>query len=215
LQVNAVAAVLERTVNGMGYELVDHEIAGGGLLRVYIDLPAAAYEQPVPEGALPPSVKVEDCEKVSHQLQHVLTVENVDYARLEVSSPGMDRPLKRASDYARFVGEPVVLRLRAPLSGRRNFTGVLVRDEADGRFALELADVKPTGARSAPAGRGSKSGKGAARAGVRPAARAKAPAVADAPVAADAAAQGTETVRRLSFTLDEVERARLVPRYKF
>jgi len=211
LQVNAVAAVIERAVNGMGYELADLEIAGGGVLRVYIDLPAAVWAQPVPEGALPPSVKVEDCEKVSHQLQHVLTVENIDYARLEVSSPGMDRPLRRAADYARFVGEPVTLRLRAPLSGRRNFTGVLVREDDEGRYALDLADAPA----AAPAGKGQRSGRGAARAGVRPAPRAKAPAAAGGSAPAGSAAPDAETVRRLSFTLDEVERARLVPRYKF
>lgn len=184
--VNAVADVVERTVNGLGYELVDLEIAGGGLLRVFIDLPSSAYAQPRAEGALPPSVKVEDCEKVSRQLSHVLTVENVDYARLEVSSPGMDRPLKRPADWTRFAGETVTLKLRSPLAGGRNFTGVL-HDEGEGRFALELIE--------APA---------APRPGAKPVRAAARP-----------AADGGQTVRRLSFVLDEVERGRLVPRYTF
>jgi ribosome maturation factor RimP len=161
---------------------------------------------------------MEDCEKVSHQLSHVLTVENVDYARLEVSSPGLDRPLKRAADYSRFEGEEVAIRLREPLSGRRNFTGVLVRDDAvvdadvaagangGQRWALELPDPN-----APPAGRpGAKGGKGGKVVGKK---HSPAKAVTEAQSAPDAA--GVETVRRLSFTLDEVERARLVPKVKF
>lgn len=208
-----VQAVIERTVSGLGYELVDVELAGRGLLRVYIDLPPSAYA-PDPSrapDALPPSVRMEDCEKVSHQLSHVLTVENIDYARLEVSSPGMDRPLRRASDYERFEGAEVAIRLREPLSGRRNFEGVLVRDDAPGqderpagapRWALELPDPDAAPPR--------KPGAKAPRAGAKAVPKKK-PAKA-APPAGEA---GAETVRRLSFTLDEVERARLVPRPKF
>jgi ribosome maturation factor RimP len=225
--VGPVQAVIERTVSGLGYELVDVELAGRGLLRVYIDLPASAYA-PDPArapDALPPSVRMEDCEKVSHQLSHVLTVENVDYARLEVSSPGLDRPLKRASDYERFEGAEVAIRLREPLAGRRNFEGVLVRDdgETDGetggktggeagagrsdgrggawRWALELPDPSAPPARK-PGAKG-------------PARGAKAPRKQPAKAASGADAAGVETVRRLSFTLDEVERARLVPKVKF
>lgn len=204
---NALADVVERSVNGLGYELVDLEIAGGGLLRVYIDLPAAAYEAPRAEGALPPSVRVEDCEKVSHQLTHVLTVENIDYARLEVSSPGMDRPLKRAADWQRFAGELVSLKLRAPLAGRRNFTGVLHAQDAEGRWGLDLVEVP------APPRPGTKPARGAARPAARPASKAKAKAATASPAAAPPG--GEDAVRRLSFTLDEVERARLVPRYTF
>ncbi len=222
--VGPVQSVIERTVSGLGYELVDVELAGRGLLRVFIDLPASAYapDPSRPVDALPPSVRMEDCEKVSHQLSHVLTVENVDYARLEVSSPGLDRPLKRPADWRRFEGAEVAIRLREPLSGRRNFEGVLVRDDAPGasagsasgisdvrvghdgggdRWALELPDPN-----AAPPRRpGAKAPRGGAKA------RAKSPAKA----AADAVAPGAVTVRRLSFTLDEVERARLVPRPKF
>ena len=84
--------LVEKTVTGLGYELVDMEQAARGLLRVFIDT--------LPEQARP--VTVEDCETVTHQLLHVLTVENVNYERLEVSSPGLDRPLKKLTDYARF-----------------------------------------------------------------------------------------------------------------
>lgn len=77
--------LIEKTVNGTGYDLVDFERADRGLFRVYIDfLPADAEKG---------NITVEDCEKVSHQLSHVLTVENMNYERLEVSSPGLDRPL--------------------------------------------------------------------------------------------------------------------------
>ncbi len=207
--VGPVQAVIERTVSGLGYELVDVELAGRGLLRVFIDLPASAYA-PDPArdaNALPPSVRMEDCEKVSHQLSHVLTVENIDYARLEVSSPGMDRPLKRASDYERFEGAEVAIRLREPLAGRRNFEGVLVRDEAPVGaaaqcWALELPDPNAAPARK-PGAKAPKRG-GSKAAQNKPAKGAPAE-----------GAPGAETVRRLSFTLDEVERARLVPRIKF
>lgn len=234
--VGPVQAVIERTVSGLGYDLVDVELAGRGLLRVFIDLPAEAYRSPDPAdpardpNALPPSVRMEDCEKVSHQLSHVLTVENIDYARLEVSSPGLDRPLKRAADYARFEGEEVAIRLREPLSGRRNFTGVLVRDDAvDGaqrangvqRWALELPDpnAPPAGRPGARGGKavgkvvGKGSKQGSARGAKAATKHSPAKAVTEAQPAPDAA--GVETVRRLSFTLDEVERARLVPKVKF
>jgi ribosome maturation factor RimP len=112
--------LIERTVVGMGYELVDFEQAAHGLLRVYIDFP--------PEDADKGSITVEDCEKVSHQLSHVLTVENANYERLEISSPGLDRPLKKLADYARFAGQEAVVKLRMPMPGaanRKSFQGVL------------------------------------------------------------------------------------------
>src|SRR5688572_27008829 len=99
---------VERTVTGLNYELVDLERSGGTLLRVTIDrLPGRAY--PTGESE---AVTVDDCEAVTRQLQHVLEVENVDYGRLEVSSPGLDRPLKREADYARFAGHPIELTLK-------------------------------------------------------------------------------------------------------
>ncbi len=116
-------ALIEKTVTGMGYELVDFEQAARGLLRVYIDT--------LPEEDRP--VTVEDCEKVTHQLLHVLTVENANYERLEVSSPGLDRPLKKVSDYARFAGCEAVVKLRMAMPGaanRKSFQGIL--HEPDG-----------------------------------------------------------------------------------
>lgn len=107
-----LADLVETTLIGMGYELVELERAPQGLLRVYIDQPETG-------------IAIEDCEAVSRQLSHVLTVENVEYDRLEVSSPGLDRPLKKLADFARFVGSEVKLVLRLPIDGRKNFVGVL------------------------------------------------------------------------------------------
>ncbi|WP_089398212.1 ribosome maturation factor RimP [Noviherbaspirillum humi] len=118
--------LIETTITGMGYELVDLEQAGQGLLRVYIDF--------VPEEADRGFITVEDCEKVSHQLSHVLTVENVNYERLEISSPGLDRPLKKLADYARFAGQEAVVKLRMPMPGtpnRKSFQGVLHAPEGE------------------------------------------------------------------------------------
>lgn len=106
-----VVKLVETTVNGLGYELVDLERTGRGLLRVFIDKP---------EG-----IRVEDCETVSNQLTRLFMVENVDYDRLEVSSPGLDRPLKKEADFVRFAGQKVQLKLRMPLAGRKNFVGVI------------------------------------------------------------------------------------------
>lgn len=114
-------AALERTITGMGYDLVDVERSAGGLLRVTIDrLPGQVY----PTG---PSdfVLVEDCELVTRQLQLLLEVENVDYHRLEVSSPGLDRPLRKPADWQRFAGHEVEITLRQPFEGRRKWRGIL------------------------------------------------------------------------------------------
>lgn len=127
---------VERTVTGLGYDLVDAEKSVGGLLRVYIDhLPApstAIAPAPAPEKF----ITVDDCEQVTRQLQHVLEVDNVAYERLEVSSPGLDRPLKKAADYARFVGEQVELTLKVPFQGRKKFRGELHANGDHWRIAL-------------------------------------------------------------------------------
>jgi ribosome maturation factor RimP len=119
-----LSVLIEKTVTGMGYELVDFEQAARGLVRVYIDHP--------PGEEL--SITVEDCEKVTHQLLHVLTVENAAYERLEVSSPGLDRPLKKMSDYIRFTGCEVTVKLRMAMpseANRKSFQGVLHAPEGD------------------------------------------------------------------------------------
>lgn len=113
--------LIEGAVAGLGYEVVDVERSGRGMLRVFIDFPVGAADSPVPHAG----IAIDDCEKVSRQLQHVLTVENIDYERLEVSSPGLDRPLKKLSDFARFAGAEVVVTLKRPLDGRKQYRGVL------------------------------------------------------------------------------------------
>lgn len=116
--------LLEATLDGLGYELVDVERSlRGKLLRVFIDKP---------EG-----VGVEDCVAVSNHLSRLFAVENIDYDRLEISSPGLDRPLKKTSDFIRFAGESVKLKLRVALQGQRNFVGIL-REVNEGVLKLEV-----------------------------------------------------------------------------
>ena len=119
--------LLETTVTGLGYELVDVEQSPRGrILRVFIDKPDKTG-----------GIDVEDCALVSNQLSRVLMVENIDYERLEISSPGLDRVLKKPADFARFVGAEINLRLRIPLGGRRNFNGVLCSTQ-DGKISLAM-----------------------------------------------------------------------------
>jgi ribosome maturation factor RimP len=125
--------VIERTVQGLGYELVDVERTGGGLLRVTIDrVPGQTY--PTGESV---SLNVDDCESVTHQLQFALEVEQINYSRLEVSSPGLDRPIKREGDLPRFVGMGVEITLREPFQGRKRFKGHLEAREGGWRLLLD------------------------------------------------------------------------------
>jgi ribosome maturation factor RimP len=131
--------MVERTVSGLGLELVDVERAAAGLLRVTIDR----------EGG----VSLDDCEQLSNQLGHLFAVENVDYERLEVSSPGVDRPLRRPHDWARFVGEMVHVELHEPLhaaglpaAGRRRLDGRLLElagAPGDERARVTLGEDRP------------------------------------------------------------------------
>ncbi len=127
--------LIEKTLSGMGYELVDLEQAARGLVRVYID-----FARQDGQGDEDERIAVEDCEKVTHQLLHVFTVENVSYERLEVSSPGLDRPLKKFAHFARFAGQEAVVKLRMPMPGaanRKSFQGVLLAPEGD-KLKLEF-----------------------------------------------------------------------------
>ena len=127
---------IERTVLALNYELVDVERAPRGLLRIYIDrVVGQAY--PTGESEF---VLVEDCEQVTRQLQYSLEVDGVDYARLEVSSPGLDRPLRREIDYERFTGQAVSLTLKLPFQGRKVYKGELQRSDAG--WTLEFSDGK-------------------------------------------------------------------------
>jgi ribosome maturation factor RimP len=168
---------IERTVRGLGYELVDVERLAAGLLRVTLDSQHG--------------VGLEDCERVSRQLSHLFAVENVDYQRLEVSSPGLDRPLKRAADFVRFVGAEVHVELAEaiaagePGAGRKRLRGRLLAVEGGpGREAVrvELAPDHP-----APARMKGKKGK----------------------------SMPTEPPTVVGFLLADVVRARLVPELDF
>ncbi len=111
--------LIETTVVGMDYELVEFETSPRArLLRVFIDRPESAQTEKS-------GISVEDCAAVSSQLSRVFMVENVDYDRLEVSSPGLDRALVKAADFRRFAGQDVQLKLRVPLGNQRNFSGLL------------------------------------------------------------------------------------------
>lgn len=113
------------TVGGLGFELVDVERAQRGLLRIYIDrVVGRAYAEP---GEF---ITVDDCEQVTRQLQYALEVEGMEYSRLEVSSPGLDRPLRTEADFRRFAGQAVSVTLKAPFQGRKVWQGVLHEAEA-------------------------------------------------------------------------------------
>lgn len=127
----------QEALSGMGVELVDVERAPMGLLRIVIDRP---------EG-----VRIEDCEQVSKQLSRVYEVENVDYRRLEVTSPGVDRPLRTVAEFQRFAGHRVEIKLREARDNQKVFVGWLresaesgpqTSPEADVRFEIELEDAK-------------------------------------------------------------------------
>jgi ribosome maturation factor RimP len=117
------------TVGGLGFELVDVERAQRGLLRIFIDrIPGREYSVP---GEF---ITVDDCEQVTRQLQYALEVEGLEYSRLEVSSPGLDRPLRTEADFRRFAGQAVQITLKVPFQGRKSWQGVLTPAEpaADG-----------------------------------------------------------------------------------
>lgn len=134
-----LSELIETTVTGLGYELVMFEASPRArLLRVFIDKPASEAEDKS-------GVGVDDCSAVSHQLTRVFMVENIDYDRLEVSSPGLDRPLIKLSDYRRFAGCEVQLKLRMPHLGKqRNFSGVLLgveEEEGSAKVRLQVEDA--------------------------------------------------------------------------
>ena len=114
---------LDATITGLGYEFAGLERPGSGLLRIFID------------GS--DGINVEDCALVSNHLSRLFLVEGIDYGRLEISSPGMDRMLRKASEFIRFTGETARVKLRVPQNGQRNFVGVL-RGVNDENLKLEV-----------------------------------------------------------------------------
>ena len=125
-----LAQLIEQAVTGLGYELVDFETSPRArLLRVLIDKDAG--------------ISVDDCAMVSNHLTRLFAVENVDYDRLEISSPGLDRPLKKAADFVRFAGQEVQFKLRVPVGNQRNFTGTIVGEEGGRvRFSVGGEDME-------------------------------------------------------------------------
>lgn len=118
-------SLLETTLSGLGYELVDLEIGDRGkLIRLFIDKPGG--------------VNIDDCALVSNHVTRLLAVElDYDYSRLEVSSPGLDRPLKKEADFIRFVGETAQIKVRLALQGRKKFVGIL-KGFQDGCVLLDV-----------------------------------------------------------------------------
>ncbi len=137
----ALQQIVEQVVTGLGYDLVEIERSAGGLLRITIDLPWVAPAADAPAPLLDQFVTVEDCEKVTRQLQFALEVDGVEYKRLEVSSPGIDRPLRHEQDFVRFEGSVIDITLKAPMgaaaagqvsANRKKFRGTLERAESGG-----------------------------------------------------------------------------------
>ena len=119
--------LLTTTITGLGYELVECERSGrGAWLRIFVDKPGG--------------VSIDDCTQVSQHLSRLFAVEGVSYDRLEVSSPGLDRVLRKERDFLRFSGEKARIKLRLPRDGQRNFVGVL-RTVHDGKLELEVDGV--------------------------------------------------------------------------
>ncbi len=185
----ALKDIVEQTVAGLGYDLVEIERSAAGLLRITIDHP---WTPPAEGVAAEQFVTVEDCEKVTRQLLFVLEVDGIEYTRLEVSSPGIDRPLRHEKDFERFVGQEVDVTLKTPIgaaangqvnASRKKFRGTLERTQTEenaGDWQIVWSD--------APVGKpGQKISKK----------RLPAP------------------VQALGFTLDELKEARLAPIVSF
>ena len=169
-----VRELIEPTVRGLGYDLVEVERCAQGLLRVTVDTAAE-----------PGGIGLDDCERISKQLVHVMAVEQIDYERLEVSSPGLDRVLAGARDFVRFVGAPVQVRLKEPLQGRRRFQGRLLGLEGVGGEERVRLQVEPQPHR-------------------QPRVRGRAQ-----------AARMAEPSETFEFPLAAIEKARLVPQFDF
>lgn len=143
--------LLEPVLRDLGYDLVHLELQGqgsGALLRIYIDhlVPGSENESPARE------ISLDDCERVSREVSALLDISDpIPHAyRLEVSSPGLDRPLVKPEHFSRFAGHRARVVLEAPIQARRKFVGVLDGVEngqihmlVDGeRVALPLVDIR-------------------------------------------------------------------------
>ena len=118
--------LLARTLDSLGYEMVDMERSRGGMVRLFIDKP---------EG-----ITVSDCAAVSNHLTRLFAVEGIDYDRLEVSSPGLDRPLKKLTDFTRFAGKKAKVKLLLEVQGRKRFVGTIGK-VCDGKISFVIDDT--------------------------------------------------------------------------
>ncbi len=172
-----VEAIVEATVGGLGYECVDFERSARGLVRVFIDKADG--------------ISVEDCAIVSNQLSRVFLVEGIDFDRLEVSSPGLDRPLKRLADFQRFIGQSAKVKLHARIGDRKRFDGVIRSVGADGiTFALLETPIAPAAGSTKPPKTASKSVKGKSK-------------------TSDKSAEA----KLITVPLENIDRARLIPEF--
>jgi ribosome maturation factor RimP len=188
-QMRTVRELIEQTIGGLGYELVDLERAAHGLLRVSIDRLASAGPS---EGQIAGRIGLDDCERISRQLTHLFAAEQVDYERLEVSSPGLDRPLTAPRDFVRFAGSAIQLQLKAPRDGRRRFRGRLLGLGGELGAERVLLALAPSGGTATGPARGRK-------AIVRPSIE----------------KAGGEPEKTVELPLADIEKARLVPQFDF
>ena len=183
--------LVQQTVQALGLDLVEIERSAGGLLRVFIDVPWSAdstHATAQQAGSTTQAVTIEDCEKVTRQLQYALQVQDIDYQRLEVSSPGIDRLLRNEQDLERFAGQVVDVTLKQAIganssqlpANRKKFRGVLEKTEQG--WQIVWSDAPPV----QPGRRISKKKQ-----------------------------QEEFPVHALGFTLDEVREARLAPLVNF
>ncbi len=126
-----IEQLIEPVLEEMGIELVDMEYLSGqgkGVLRIYADRPAG--------------ISLDDCAMVSREIGHLLDVKDLlpHHYVLEVSSPGLDRPLKKEKDFLMAVGKKIKVKTAVPLKGRRNFSGLLQSFES-GMLQLKLDDT--------------------------------------------------------------------------
>lgn len=174
-----VQAIVESTVGGLGYELVDFDLSSRGLLRVFIDKING--------------ISVEDCANVSNHLSRVFAVEGIDFERLEVSSPGLDRSLRRLEDFRRFVGRGAKVKLNAMIDSRKRFDGVIESAGAGG-IAFRLIEVapKPIASRTiVPKSIGKSSANGKAKRATN--------------------ATSAASAKLITVPLENIDRARLIP----
>ena len=173
-----VETIVESTVVGLGYDFVDFERSARGLLRVFIDKAGG--------------ISVEDCANASNQLSRVFAVEGIDFERLEVSSPGLDRSLRRLKDFQQFLGRSAKVKLHAAIDNRKRFDGVIDSVDASGIAFTLIDSIAPAvSARAGPSKRAGKlivSGKGKGNAELR-------------------------TAKIIVVPLENIDRARLIPEF--